>query len=144
MQTGSLAVLFDICKFGPHCVSLLLSCSTPPGSVTPNFPIFSTLPSPVPTRPRRERILGWAVPLALASACRCVVGASGVVCGSSGWKLFFPNWNAGLVWGRLRFFQTRCTVKSSGVSILQEQGLGGVWGRLLVFLRPLKKSSESK
>lgn len=144
MKTGSLAVFFDICKFGPHCVSPFLSCSTLPGSVTPNFPIFSTSPSSVSTRPRRECILGWAVPLALASVCRCVVGASGVVCGSSEWKLFFPNWNTGLLWGLLRVFQTWCTMKSSGVSVLQEQGLGGVWRRFLGFFLPQKKRWVSK
>lgn len=29
------------------------------------------------------------------------------------------------MWGLLRFFQTQCAAKSSGVSVLQEQGLGG-------------------
>ena len=110
VKTGSLAVFSDICKFGPHRVSPFLSCSTLPGSVSPNFPMFSTSPSSVSTRLWRECILGWALPLALASMCRCVVGALGVVCGSSEWKLLFSYWNMGLVWGLLRFFQTQCTV----------------------------------
>lgn len=67
--------------------------------------------------------LGWALGSGLCVPC--VVSALGVACGSSGWKLFFPDWNAGLVWGLVRFFQTLCTVQSSGVSVMQELGLGG-------------------
>lgn len=136
MKTGSLAVSFDICKFGPRCVSLFLSCSTLPGSVTPNFPIFSTSASSVSTRLRWACILGWAVPLALALACWCVVGASGVVCGSSGWKLFFPSWNSGLVWGLLWFFQTQRAAESSGVSDCKNEVWVGSTGHVWVFFSP--------
>lgn len=66
----------------------------------------------------------------------------GVVCGS-GWKLFFPVWNAGLVRGLLLFFQTQGTTKSSGVSVLEKQGLGGE-SEVFSFLLPIKETSVSE
>ena len=77
VRTGSFGCGFDICKFGPQCVSPFLSCSTLPGSVTPNFPLFSTSSSSASTGPRWECILGWAMPLALASVCRVRGGCPG-------------------------------------------------------------------
>ena len=99
-------------------------------------PPYLALSPPIsPSSPRRPPLLppGRGGSVSRAEPCPWLwppcavrgVGAPGVACGSSGWKLFFPVWNTGLMWGLLGFFQTQCTARSSGVSVLQEQGLDG-------------------
>lgn len=109
-----------------HSVFLHFSLAPPYLALSPPISLSSPLRPPL-LPPGRGGSVSWAGPCPwLWPPCAvCVVGAPGVVCGSSGWKLFFPVWNAGLMWGLLRFFQTQCAAKSSGVSVLQEQGLGG-------------------
>ena len=126
----------DICKLGSHCVSLFLS-----GSTLPPISPFSPL-RPPPFPPGRGRSVSWTGPCpGLWPLCAGVGRGGGGRCTGgglwlTGWKLFLPVWNTGLMCGPLRFFQTQCTAENSGVSVLQEQGSGGTGRRLLGFLLP--------
>lgn len=99
-----------------HIVFLHFSLAPPYLAHHPQFPHFLLCfhQAEAGVYPRLAHALGSGL------CVPCVVCALGVVCGSAGWKLFSPVWNTGLVWGPLRFFQTQCTAKSPGVSVLQE------------------------
>lgn len=86
-------MVWDICKLGPHGAALFLSCSTLPGSVTPNFPTVSASPPSASPRPRWECILGPAMSSAPASLGRVHVRGGGTGGGLwlVGMEIVFPS-----------------------------------------------------
>lgn len=130
-----MAMVSGICKFGPHCVSPRGSLTPPYLAVTLNFPHLLH---------QTEAVVypGLAVPLAQAHAVggrEAGVGGgrcSEWVCGTSGWKLFFLVWNAGLLQGLLRSSRTphtACMRAKGAGSRFTAGGGSGALGRMFRF-----------